>query len=39
MSVTAILMLTAVWSIIGVSTMYCFYKLMTSPRSFDNQDE
>lgn len=38
MTSSAIAMLVVVWSIIAVATSYCFYKLMNSPRRFDQHD-
>ena len=39
MTGSAIAMLVAVWSIIAVATGYCFFKLMNSPRRFDQHDD
>lgn len=39
MSYSAIICLLIVWTFIASGTFFCFYKLMTSKRSFDSNDE
>lgn len=39
MSGSAIIMLAVCWSAVGLSTLYCFYKLLTSKRQFEQHDE
>ena len=39
MTTNAMIFLVSVWSIIFVATGYCFYKLMTSNRSFESHED
>lgn len=39
MSNSALVMLVVCWSAVGLNMLYCFYKLLTSQRQFEQHDE
>jgi hypothetical protein len=39
MTTNALVFLIFVWGVIIAATLHCFYKLMTSDRSFESHDE
>ncbi|QDU26285.1 hypothetical protein ETAA8_13630 [Anatilimnocola aggregata] len=39
MSTSSVIMLVAVWGVILANMLYCFFRLLTSQRSFGGEDE
>ena len=39
MTTNAVIFLVSVWGIIIAATLHCFYKLMTSNRSFESHED
>ncbi len=39
MTISAMIFMSAVWTVTAVATGYCFYKLLTSKRRLDSDDQ